>query len=138
MYRRRLCWRYDENDPEPTRPCHQPSISDDGRYVTFSSYDSKIVPDDDCYPWQTDVFLRDRILAKNIRISSPDESSMPDEEKPNAACDWSVISADGTVVAFESQASNLVPEDNDNMRDVFVRVRTGLVSPLDIIKIVDP
>ena len=32
------------------------------------------------------------------------------------------ISADGSTVAFESQASNLVPKDTNKARDIFARV----------------
>jgi hypothetical protein len=42
-------------------------------------------------------------------------------EAANGASEFASISADGTVIAFDSQASNLVAGDTNQRRDVFVR-----------------
>jgi Ca2+-binding RTX toxin-like protein len=39
------------------------------------------------------------------------------------------ISADGVVVAFSSQATNIVPGDSNGMMDVFVHIRDGHEQP---------
>lgn len=94
-------------------PSDLPSISENGRYVAFQSSASNLVEnDDDAYP---DVFVRDRQTDTTVRVTvaapgggSPGESG------------WPSISADGSLVAFRSYASNLVPGDTNGTYDVFV------------------
>ena len=51
----------------------------------------------------------------------------------NAASDVAVISADGRVVAFASNATNLVPGDSNGATDVFVHERaTGLTTRVSV------
>ena len=85
-----------------------PDISADGRYVTFDSRASNLVPGDTNGFY--DVFVWDRDTGTTIRITDGND----DSEGP-------VISADGKTIAFTSRASNLAPEDvNYFDRDVFV------------------
>jgi Tol biopolymer transport system component len=92
----------------------QPDLSADGRYVVFTSTASNLVPDDTND--KADLFVRD--LATNtisrVSISSSGEQGNGRSSGPS-------ISADGSTVAFESAASNLVPKDNNGVSDVFVR-----------------
>lgn len=91
-----------------------PSISADGRYVAFTSSASNLVADDT--NGREDVFVRDLTLGTTVRASLAHDGRPAD----NFSVDPS-ISADGLRVAFVSGASNLVPDDTNGRRDVFVR-----------------
>jgi hypothetical protein len=100
------------------------AISGDGRFVAFSSYSDDLVANDGNK--QYDVFVRDR---------DPDGNGVFDEgngvttlvsvdsagNSANGASLEPAISADGSIVAFTSMASNLVPNDANLISDVFVR-----------------
>jgi Tol biopolymer transport system component len=90
------------------------SISSDGRYVAFTSTASNLVPNDNNRAG--DVFLRD--LQTNITsLISVDSNGVQGE---NASSIDPAISADGRFIAFNSFASNLVPDDRNESRDIFV------------------
>ncbi len=93
-----------------------PSISADGRYVAFDSVASNLVPDDTYSQW--DVFVRDRDAGSTERVSVSS-----DEMQANGGSGDACISADGRYVAFDSVASDLVPDDANGAYDVFVRDR---------------
>ncbi|MEG3636027.1 TolB family protein [Micromonospora palythoicola] len=92
-------------------------ISADGRYVAFASTSDNLVPGD--VNDKTDIFVRDTQTGVTTLVSGG-----PDGEPAN---DWAeytaVISGNGRYVAFTSSASNLVPDDTNNDRDVFVHDR---------------
>lgn len=88
-------------------------ISGDGRYVVFSSEANNLVEGDT--NGRTDVFLRDRLAGKTIRLSVSDIGA-----QGNGDSELPVISADGRFVAFMSDASNLVQTDANGVRDVFL------------------
>jgi Tol biopolymer transport system component len=90
-----------------------PAISGDGRYVVFSSSASNLVPGDTNNA--DDIFLRDRVANATTRISVGLGGA-----EPNAGSYSPAISADGNVVAYASDATNLVPGDLNQVRDVFV------------------
>jgi Tol biopolymer transport system component len=94
-----------------------PAISSDGRFAAFESLARNLVTDDTLLSW--DVFVRDRALGVTERVSVDS-----DEAQANASSYDAAISADGRFVAFYSWATNLVPEDTNESRDVFVRDRT--------------
>ena len=93
-----------------------PALSADGRFVAFRSTASNLVPGDTT--GVQDVFLRDRRTGTTTRVSVADDGSEANGESGGAA-----ISGDGRIVAFWSDASNLVPGDTYGRRDVFVRDR---------------
>ncbi len=93
------------------------AISDDGRYVLFASRAANLVPGDT--NGLLDVFLRDRIAATTERVSvAADDSEAAGDSGPLAA-----VAANGRFVAFNSAASNLVPDDTNGQNDIFVRDR---------------
>jgi hypothetical protein len=97
-----------------------PSISADGRLVAFSSGASDLVVGDNNNA--SDIFLRDTVSGTTQIVSvSLTGSGVPGNDGSfNPA-----ISADGRHVAFDSDASDLVPNDT-NLTDVFVRdMHTG-------------
>jgi Tol biopolymer transport system component len=94
------------------------SISADGRFVAFSSFNSDLVPGDTNQ--FSDVFVRDRQTHTTRRVSVSSSGAQGDEDSLQPS-----MSADGRFVAFASGASNLVPGDTDfDETDVFVRDRT--------------
>ncbi len=95
---------------------HEVSMSSDGRFITFSSDATNLVPGDT--NGVRDVFVRDRQTGITERVSLDST-----EAQGNGVSDHTAISADGRYVAFASTATNLVPADTNNMKDVFVRYR---------------
>ena len=93
-----------------------PDISEDGRFVAFSSSASNLVPGDTT-PYG-DVFVRDRQTGTTERVSVG-----PGGVPSNGNSFEPAISADGRFVAFGSDASNLVAGDTNNHIDIFVRDR---------------
>jgi archaellum component FlaF (FlaF/FlaG flagellin family) len=103
-----------------------PDISGDGRYVTFASYGSNLVPGDTNSV--ADAFVRDRRTGTTTRISV----SSTGVEADNVSV-GPVISADGRHIAFYSNATNLVPGDTNAGTDVFVHDRrTGAISRVSV------
>src|SRR4028119_356115 len=92
------------------------SISAAGRFVAFQSYASNIVPGDTNTSY--DIFVRDRLTNTTTRVSVDSAGNQADLNSDGAS-----ISADGRFVAFNSDASNLVPGDTNNSFDIFVRDR---------------
>jgi Tol biopolymer transport system component len=101
-------------------------ITPDGRFVTYFSVSSNLVPGDLNGTW--DVFVRDRLLG-STEVASVDAAGQPgdlDSWEPS-------ISADGRYVAFFSHATNLVPGDTNGETDIFVRDRlTGTTERVSV------
>jgi archaellum component FlaF (FlaF/FlaG flagellin family) len=94
-------------------------MSADGRYVSFTSDATNLVPGDTNGVW--DIFLRDRTSDTTERISINSAGVGGDSYSLAAG----FPSADGRYVAFSSGASNLVPGDSNAIYDAFVRDRLG-------------
>lgn len=110
----------------PARGGVNPSISADGRHVAFESSARDLVRRDT--NGAVDVFVRD-LRARTTRLVSRDGSGGQANGPSGAAS----ISADGSVVAFGSGASDLVPEDTNGAADVFVRDRaTGTTERVSV------
>ena len=102
------------------------STSADGRYVVFESQASNLVPGDTNHT--SDIFVHDRQTGRTSRVSVSTRM-----RQGNGASYSPAISADGHYVAFESQASNLVPRDTNRTTDIFVRDRrTGRTSRVSV------
>ncbi len=95
-----------------------PALSGDGRYVVFSSIASNLVPGDTNRA--DDIFLRDRVAGTTTRISVASGGA-----ESNGGSYAPAISADGGVVAYTSDATNLVSGDVNGVRDVFVYDRSA-------------
>ena len=93
-----------------------PSLSDDGRFVAFTSPASNLVSGDT--NGKFDVFVRDRELGTTELVSVA-MGGGPGNKDSYVPC----ISGDGRFVAFESEATDLVPADTNAYKDVFVRDR---------------
>ncbi|MBD0383993.1 cadherin-like beta sandwich domain-containing protein [Paenibacillus sedimenti] len=85
-------------------------ISGDARYVAFSYAEGIHLPEP-----RTSVYLFDRETRMLTAITGNTGKRDFDDDT-----DMVSISADGQYVAFDSNAAGLVPEDTDDLRDVFV------------------
>lgn len=94
-----------------------PSLSADGRYVTFISQATNLVPGDTNL--QYDSFLRDRATGTTTRVSVTSAGA----QATNGASYSPVPSADGRYVTFYSYATDLVDGDTNARPDVFLRDR---------------
>jgi Tol biopolymer transport system component len=95
------------------------SISEGGRFVSFASYDSHVVPGDT--NGQTDVFVLDRVLHTVERVSLGAGSV-----QGNAESDGAMLSPDGRYVAFASYATNLLSGGGSHLvRNAFLVDRRG-------------
>lgn len=97
-------------------------VSDDGCIVAFYS-DATLLTAGDTNGFR-DVFVRDRCARTTERVSV--SSTGEQANGPSQASGGLVtISADGRYVAFASDATNLVPGDNNGVTDVFIRDRAA-------------
>jgi hypothetical protein len=82
---------------------YQPSISADGRFVSFSSLATNLVPGD--YGNEGDVFVRDRSLGRTERASTWSSGAESTNLTSGQSYSWGgSLSGDGSVVAFYSVA----------------------------------
>lgn len=101
-------------------------MSPDGRFVVFSSFANNLTTND--YNYYLDVFLRDREYSTTTLISVT-----PDGSSGNAYSGSPSMSTNGAWIAFESDASDLVPGDTNQTTDVFVRNTTlGLTALVSV------
>ncbi|HCU26052.1 MAG TPA: hypothetical protein DF383_13625 [Deltaproteobacteria bacterium] len=115
------------DDEACDRQSYNPTISADGRRVAFQSHCTDL-SSIDTDGWISQVFVRDLIEEKTEMLSvSPDglESGESFSERP-------IISANGKVVAFESQAGNLtsLPDITGYNLDIFARDLDSQVTKL--------
>ena len=109
-------------------PSRAPAISADGRFVSFASGVSNWlgVGGDTNATW--DIYLRDRLAGTTLRASVGAGGA-----QGNGSSYASALSADGRFVAFESQASDLVPGDTNSRSDAFVRdMQTGATARVSV------
>jgi Tol biopolymer transport system component len=101
-------------DANGTSTGNASALSADGRYVVFLSDATNFVPGDT--NGLADIFVRDQKggLIRRVNTSSSGEQA-------NGTCADPAISANGRYVAFNSLANNLVPDDTNNVRDVFLK-----------------
>ena len=91
-----------------------PSISSDGRYVTFNSQSTNLVSGDTNV--SPDVFVRDQTTGTTQRVSVGSSGT-----QSHLGGGGSSISSDGRFAAFSSQALDLVANDTNGFTDVFLR-----------------
>jgi Tol biopolymer transport system component len=94
----------------------KPQLSADGRFVALESQASSLVAGDT--NGLPDIFVRDRLLGTTARVSLGFQGV-----EGNGECHQPSISADGRFVAFESGSDNLVVNDINAARDIFVHDR---------------
>ena len=103
-----------------------PSISNDGRYISFSSLATNLVTGDTNA--RPDVFRRDVVSNITIRVNVTNAGAQGNNTETRAGNASSAISGDGRYVLFRSNATNLVAGDTNTFADLFVRDITGLTT----------
>ncbi len=105
------------------------AMSGNGRFVAFTSNATNVVPGDTNGFF--DVFVEDTCIGApaGCTLSTTRASLANDGSQANADSHVSSLSADGRVVAFTSEATNLVANDTSPFPKVFVRdTCSGVVS----------
>ena len=92
---------------EPDGRSFEPDVSGDGRFVVFTSTAANVVPGDTNDA--EDVFVRDLVTNTTRRVS-----------QGNGASRSPSISPDGRYVSFTSDSSDIVPQDTNEVADVFL------------------
>jgi hypothetical protein len=101
------------------------AISADGRFVTFLSFATNLVANDNTAGFP-DIFLRDRDVSADATFDTPGDvattrvSLSTGGAEADAMCTTPDISGDGSIVIFASDATNLVANDLNGFRDVFL------------------
>lgn len=95
-----------------------PAISSNGRHIAFRSASEHLVFSDNNQA--IDIFVRDMTQPNCVRMSIRTDNG---EGEPNTDSAGPTISDNGRYVAFSSANDDLVPEDNGNIVDIFVRDR---------------
>lgn len=90
------------------------SINANGRYIVFITSASNLVKGD--VNNKKDVYINDNLTGWTGIVSVSSNWYLANGDSSSAS-----ISADGRFIAFSSDASNLVPGDTNNARDIFVR-----------------
>ena len=97
-------------------------MTPDGRFVSFASFASNLVPGDT--NGVGDVFVRDRRTGVTERVSLGLKGAQGDDDSNMLGIATNTaISDNGRFVAFKSIATNLVRGDRNGNTDVFVRDR---------------
>ena len=109
----------DDNGVHGNGTSEMPTVSGDGRFVSFTSLASNLVPGDTNGSFGNDIFLRDRLLGTTTRVSVDSSGN-----QTFGTFGRSDISAAGRFVVFESSAANLVPGDTNSSNDVFMHDRS--------------
>jgi hypothetical protein len=91
------------------------AISADGRYIAFTSYASNLVAGDT--NGLEDIFLHDRQTAQTTRILLDYNGNEVTEGFFYMGID---MSADGRYISFESDATMIVANDTNGVKDMFV------------------
>lgn len=104
-------------------PSTHASISANGAYVVFRSFSSNLIASDVNNTW--DVFFLDlaRFTLEQITIASDGTQNNAQFANADVLPARPSISADGRYVVFQSDATQLVADDDNNQMDVFLRDR---------------
>lgn len=120
---------------DPTAPGDSVSfidcdVSDDGTKIVFVSGADQFFPSGECNFYG--AFLQEVVLdPANDALTSNTLSLISlgptATDEPNGDCGSVAIAADGSIIAFDSRASNLIASDLNGVGDVFVRdIANGL------------
>ena len=109
----------DSNGQQANHDSFNPAISQDGQFVAFQSVANNLTASD--INLRQDIYVRDIATGTTERVSNSSGLIQGNEDSIEPA-----ISHNGRYVAFESDATNLVTNDNNNVRDVFLHDRDTL------------
>ena len=92
-----------------------PDLSENGRYVVFTSSATNLDVCDLMSGCNIGVYMHDNVSGQTWRVSKANDGGQEDSNS------WvPSVSGDGRYVAFESNSSNLIPGDTNNESDIFV------------------
>ncbi len=100
------------NNTQANDWCEEPAVSGDGRYVTFQSYATNLIPGTSADVRK--VFIRDR-NNDTLLLASLNGSGVPGDGSSKEPA----LAADGRHIVYSSKAANLVPDDTNDKRDIF-------------------
>jgi Tol biopolymer transport system component len=100
------------NGSQANGAAFQPSISADGRFVVFASTALNTVPG--IAAGSANIFLADRV-AGGVACISRTAKLKPSHGRSQLP----VVSADGGVIAFAAEATDLVADDTNGVSDIF-------------------
>jgi Tol biopolymer transport system component len=109
-----------------------PAISADGRFVAFSTAADDLLGPGNDTNGIADVFVRDTCVngppgcrPTTVRVSVASDGSQATSIGVSGGSGLTgvAISANGRFVAFDSMATNLVPNDDNNVSDIFLHDR---------------
>ena len=104
----------------------RPQLSADGRYVVFESTATNLIAGDT--NGKPDIFRFDRVTGDTVRVSIATSGHQASGVSFNP-----VISDDGNLIAFMSDAFDLIDDDANGAIDVFVRdVAAGTTSRVSV------
>jgi Tol biopolymer transport system component len=105
-----------------------PVLSADGRFVLFTSAANDLVPGGNSRP-VLNVYLRDRASNTTALVSV----SLSGADGGNGNSMGGMVSSHGRFVVFQSDASDLVPNDTNILTDIFVRdIALGTITLVSI------
>jgi hypothetical protein len=104
-----------------------PLISSDGRFVSFESLANDLVGAISDTNGKPDIFLRDLPAGATTLLSVNSTTGLTSGNNGSVAA---TMSLNGRFVAFDSDASDLVGNDTNNLPDVFVRSGLSLTAPM--------
>jgi Tol biopolymer transport system component len=112
-------------EPGATEDTLFPAISADGSIAGFMSYASNLVTNDN--PQSNDLFLaKPDGSSAVILASAPHPLSLASTANGQSFVEANALSLDGRYVIFSSEAPDLVANDTNSSRDVFLRdLQTG-------------
>lgn len=106
--------------------CYAALLSSDGAFVLFGSTADNLVANDT--NGTNDIFRHDLATGVTTRVSLG-----PGDVEPDGSCSGHRLSDDGTVMAFISEATNLVPGDTNGQCDLFLRdLTTGAIERISV------
>lgn len=102
------------------------AISADGQRVVFDSDATTLVLNDS--NGQRDIFVHDRPTHQTVLVSLATDGT-----PSNGFSEFAILSGDGQIVVYHSDATNLVPDDTNGVRDVFAYdLATGITTRLSV------
>ena len=96
------------------------SVSANGNKVAYYSYATNLDKDTTDSNAVQDVFVRDHSANTTKRVSVSSEG-----DQANGVSDFAQIAAGGNYVVFQSDATNLVADDTNGVKDIFLRDVAG-------------
>ncbi len=100
-------------------------VSDDGNIIVFASIATNLVAGDTNN--SPDIFIRNRAAGTTIRINGTGGV------QPNGGSFNPTVSDNGNIVAFRSNANNLIPGDTNGVGDIFrYNISTGEITRVSV------